>query len=159
MPRLEIITEIAAPIGRVFDLARSIDAHMASTAGTEESAVAGRVSGLIEAGETVTWEARHFLIRQRMSVKITDCERPHFFRDEMIRGAFASMHHIHRFSLTADGTLMKDEFHFNAPLGWLGRVAEMLFLIRYMRDFLNRRAAALKAMAESEEWRRFLPDK
>lgn len=159
MPLIELETHIRAPIERVFDLARSIDAHMASTAGTGEKAVAGRVSGLIEAGETVTWEARHFLIRQRLSVKITHCERPHFFRDAMILGAFASMHHIHRFSRTADGTAMKDEFHFTAPLRWLGRVAEMLFLTCYMRGFLTRRAAALKAMAESDEWRCFLPDK
>jgi hypothetical protein len=49
--RIELITTIAAPPGPCFDLARSIDLHLESTAGTGEKAVAGRTSGLIEMGE------------------------------------------------------------------------------------------------------------
>lgn len=52
---------------------------------------------------------------------------------------------------------MKDEFHFSAPLGFLGHLAEGLFLTRYMTRFLVRRAAELKTMAESDGWQRFLP--
>jgi hypothetical protein len=54
MPRIEVITFIAAPIETVFDLARSIDAHAASQSRHGEKAVAGRTSGLIEKGEEVT---------------------------------------------------------------------------------------------------------
>ncbi len=50
MPLIELSTGIRAPIERVFDLARSIDAHVASTGQTRERAVAGRTSGLIELG-------------------------------------------------------------------------------------------------------------
>ena len=156
MALIELQTQIAAPIERVFDLARSIDAHMASTGDTHERAVAGRTTGLIEKGETVTWEANHLGFRQRLAVRITQFERPHVFGDEMISGAFSSMHHTHRFIPSDQGTLMKDEFHFTAPLGFLGRLAEWLFLTRYMRRFLTKRAAQLKKMAESEEWRIFL---
>jgi hypothetical protein len=60
MPRLELSTYINAPVEICFDTARSIDVHMASTAHTGERAIAGRTSGLIELGETVTWRARHF---------------------------------------------------------------------------------------------------
>lgn len=157
MPTIVLETLIRAPEERVFDLARSIDAHMASTEGTAERAVAGHTSGLIGPGETVTWEARHFGITQRLSVRITSFERPIAFGDEMIRGAFASMRHLHAFSTHADGTLMRDEFHFRAPLGVLGRIAERLFLTRYMTRFLEKRGQALKRLAESDEWRRFLP--
>ena len=51
---------------------------------------------------------------------------------------------------------MKDEFHFTAPFGFLGRLAECLFLTSYMRRFLTKRAAKLKNMAESKEWRIYL---
>ncbi len=51
---------------------------------------------------------------------------------------------------------MRDEFEFAAPLGFLGRLAENLFLTGYMERFLSRRAEQLKVMAESDEWRRFL---
>lgn len=157
MPFIELETFISAPVDRVFDLARSIDAHVASTGETGEKAVGGRTSGLIEDGETVTWEARHFGIRQRLSVRVTSFERPHYFADEMVRGAFSSMKHVHRFSTSGEGTVMRDEFEFAAPLGFLGRLAENLFLTGYMKRFLSRRAGQLKVMAESDEWRRFLP--
>lgn len=88
MPTLHLRTLINAPIERVFDLARSIDAHMASTSQTREKAISGRTSGLIEQGETVTWEATHFGIRQQLSVRITQMDRPYHFEDEMISGAF-----------------------------------------------------------------------
>jgi ligand-binding SRPBCC domain-containing protein len=156
MPLIQIETWIHAPIERVFDLARSIDAHMASTGGTGEKAVAGRTTGLIGQGETVTWEARHLGVKQRLSVRITACERPYLLRDEMIQGAFATMDHTHRFSEDHDGTLMKDDFHFTAPLGFLGRIAETLFLKSYMKHFLTQRAQVLKRMAEGEEWRYYL---
>lgn len=159
MPLIEIETQIAAPIERVFDLARSIDAHMASTEGSNERAVAGRTSGLIEDGDTVTWEAKHFGITQRVSVRVTEFDRPRLFADEMVSGAFASMHHTHRFISSGEGTTMKDEFRFSAPFGFLGRIAEGFFLTGYMRRFLAKRAAELKAIAESEAWRNYLEKK
>lgn len=45
---------------------------------------------------------------------------------------------------------MTDELDFEAPLGPLGRLAEVLFLTRYMRRFLEARAAFIKARAEVE---------
>lgn len=159
MPLIELETLIQAPIDRVFDLARSIDAHMASTEGTSERAVAGRTSGLIQFGETVTWEARHFGITQRLSVKITAFDRPYLFGDEMLSGAFSAMKHTHRFAENSGQTLMRDEFYFSAPLGILGRLAERLFLTRYMKAFLSKRAIALKSLAESTEWQRYIPTK
>ncbi len=53
---------------------------------------------------------------------------------------------------------MRDRFEFVAPLGFLGRTAERLFLVRYMRSFIVERNTILKRTAESEEWRRYLPD-
>ncbi|GAA5120872.1 SRPBCC family protein [Luteolibacter yonseiensis] len=157
MPLIQLKTKIEAPLERVFDLARSIDAHMASTEGTNERAIAGRTSGLIEMGETVTWEATHFGVKQRLAVRVISFDRPHLFSDEMISGAFASMKHVHRFSFEGTGTLMSDEFHFSAPLGILGRAAERMFLTRYMTRFLAARSLALKELAESDGWRRYLP--
>jgi ligand-binding SRPBCC domain-containing protein len=155
MPRIVLETLIEAPVERVFDLARSIDAHVASTEGTGERAVGGRTSGLIEMGETVTWEARHFGVVQRFRVKITAFERPEMFVDEMLSGAFAMMRHRHVFSSLDGVTLMRDEFDFSAPCGLAGRLAERAFLTRYMERFLAKRAAALKQMAESDRWRGF----
>jgi len=158
MYEIRLTTVIAAPIERCFDLARSIDAHVASTDGTGEVPVAGRTSGLIEAGEDITWEAKHFGVRQRLTVRIVEMRRPTFFSDRMVRGAFKSFDHEHHFEPQTDGQVaMIDVFRLQAPLRPLGWIAERLFLGAYMRRFLYQRAVLLKQMAESEDWRRFLP--
>jgi ligand-binding SRPBCC domain-containing protein len=151
MPRVEIVTEIAAPIGRVFDLARNIDVHQESQTRHRERAVAGRTSGLIEAGETVTWEAVHFGVRQRLTSRIDSMTRPVHFRDSMVAGAFRSFVHDHHFEEIPGGTRMTDVFEYIAPLGVLGRLADGLFLMRYMRCLLEERNAVIKGLAENRE--------
>ena len=149
MPIIELSTLIRAPRERVFDLARSIDAHQHTTGGTEERAVAGVTSGLIGMNEEVTWEARHFGIRQRLTVRVTAFDRPTRFQDIMISGAFKRMVHDHEFAEHPVGTLMRDRFDFASPLGLLGWMADWLFLKGYMRRFLVRRNTVLKQSAES----------
>ncbi|MEO6654611.1 MAG: hypothetical protein ABIO36_00865 [Pyrinomonadaceae bacterium] len=63
MPVINLETKINAPIERVFDLARSLDLHQRSMVHTQERAVGGVISGLIDLGQTVTWKAIHFGIK------------------------------------------------------------------------------------------------
>ncbi len=157
MPTITIETLIEAPIDRVFDLTRSIDLHRFSTKETNERAIAGKTSGLIGPGEAVTWRAKHLGIYQNLSVVITEFNRPFSFTDRMLKGAFASMEHQHQFEvIDAENTLMRDIFTFRAPLGFLGRMAERLFLNGYMRRFLISKNKILKQVAESEEWKQIL---
>ena len=126
MPHIEVITPIAAPIARCFDAARDIDLHMASVAHTGELAVAGRMSGLIGLGETVTWRARHLGVVQHLTSKITAFDPPRYFQDRMVKGAFASFVHDHHFEEIDGRTTMTDVIEFRSPLGpvgWLRRYA------------------------------------
>jgi ligand-binding SRPBCC domain-containing protein len=147
---IRLATIIRAAPERVFDLMRDVDVHQESSSATGERAVAGVTSGLIGMGESVTWRARHLGVWQELTVVVTEFDRPWLFTDEMVRGAFKRMRHVHRFEATPEGTRMTDELDFEAPLGPLGRLAEVLFLTRYMRRFLEARAAFLKARAEVE---------
>jgi ligand-binding SRPBCC domain-containing protein len=156
MPVIELTTSIAAPIDRVFDLARSIDLHMNSTSSTGERAIAGVTTGLIGQEQEVTWRARHFGIWQSLTVRISTFERPTHFADTMVRGAFHRMEHHHYFESTADGTIMRDVFTFQSPLGILGRIADFLFLSRYMRSFLLDRNRVIKDTAESIGWKLYI---
>ena len=159
MPRIELATTIHAPLERVFDLARSLDLHSDSLRHTGEKAVAGKMSGLFGPGDEVTWQARHFGVRQRLTSRATGYDRPRHFRDSMVRGAFRRFDHDHFFdAVDASTTVMRDVFDFDAPLGPLGWLAERLFLTRYMRRFLVLRNDVLKAVAESPDgWQRYLP--
>src|SRR5438552_18839866 len=90
-------TTIAAPVELCFNLARSIDVHLAAAAGHGQRAVAGVTSGLIGLGETVTWEGHYLLLRRRMTSRIVEFEYPVMFADEMQSGAFERWRHKHTF--------------------------------------------------------------
>jgi ligand-binding SRPBCC domain-containing protein len=112
--------------------------------------VAGRTSGLIGKGESVTWVATHFGVRQQLTSCIVSMERPRHFRDSMLDGAFKRLDHDHFFETLSGGhTLMKDIFVYTAPLGLLGVFADVLFLKRYMARLLVERNATLKRFAEA----------
>jgi hypothetical protein len=92
MPTIRLSIDIKAPQYEVFDAARNIDLHQMSMDHTDERAIAGRTSGLIQHGETVTWRARHFGVMQDLTVEITEM-KPHItFTDEMVNGAFTALH-------------------------------------------------------------------
>ncbi len=162
MGRIELSVRVLAPRGRVFDLARSVDAHVASTPGTDERPLAtdgGKTSGLMTLGDQVRWRARHLGVVQELTSRIVLYERPTHFRDSMVRGAFAGFDHDHYFDDDgAGGTLMRDVFVVRSPLGPLGRLADRLFLDRYLRRLLEERARVLKGLAEGppEVWRPFV---
>ena len=159
MVRLEEITIIKSPIERCFDLARSVEVHLAGNihCGETAGAIAGITSGLVGMSQRVTWRAKHFGVWQTLTSEITAMQRPTYFQDTMIQGAFRSMKHDHFFrTLSSSETEMKDVFFFSAPLPVLGRVAEILILRRYMQALLHERNVAIKQIAESGEWRRYV---
>lgn len=156
MSKIQLDTYIEAPIERVFDLARSIDLHKLSAAGTNETAIAGRIQGLIEINETVTWRAKHLGVYQELTVQVTNLDRPNVFVDKMINGAFSTMEHQHKFEQQGTGTRMTDIFVFTSPLGLLGELANVLFLKKYMTNFLKNKNIVLKKVAESEDWKKII---
>src|SRR5258708_29088607 len=156
MPTIRLETSIAASPERCFDLSLSVDVHRHSVAHSHERPIAGVTSGVLKLGDTVTWEAVHFGIKQQLTSKITAYERPYRFTDEIVEGIFQEMTHLHEFVPQLPGTLMIDLFTFRAPLGILGRVAEVLVLTRYMKGLLLRRNRHLKQVAEAEMEAEFL---
>ncbi len=157
MPTISLETIIHAPVEVCFDLSRSIDLHVISTEHTGERAIAGVTSGLIGLGECVTWRAKHFGVWQQLSTRITEYERPYYFADEMVIGAFKRFKHEHHFQESGNGiTLMRDVFDYTSPLGMLGIVADKLFLKKYMTQLLFERNRMIKHYAESGEWKNLL---
>ncbi len=153
MPKIILRTEIKAEKNVVFDLSRSIDLHKISTKHTDEEAIAGKTSGLIGLGESVTWKARHFGAYRILTSKITELDFPNYFADQMIEGAFHSFRHEHRFSDTPNGTIMTDVFTYKSPYGILGRFVDAIFLQRYMESLLQKRNEVIREFAETGKWK------
>jgi ligand-binding SRPBCC domain-containing protein len=160
MITIQQTTLIDAPIERCFHLARSIEVHLLGNIHFHESAVAigGRITGVIGLGERVTWRAKHFWVWHELTSEITSLQGPNYFQDVMVRGIFRSMTHDHYFRQLSNGqTEMRDVFVFAAPLPVIGRIAEVVFLGAYMRKLLRERSTVIRRVAESDEWRRYIP--
>lgn len=150
MTTLIIETPIHASVEHCFDLARDVSAHTKSAAFSSERVVPpGRIDGLLELGDLVAFEGRHFGIRQRFVAKITVLDRPHRFVDEMVEGAFKWLRHVHEFEADRNATLMRDTLEWEAPFGIVGRLADIIFLRRHMRWFVTKKQTALKRIAEN----------
>ena len=152
MVTLKEVTVINALIESCFDLARSVEVHLAGNVHSGESALAvgGITSGLIGMGQRVTWRAKHFGFWHTLTSQITAMDPPNYFEDAMTQGIFRFMRHEHFFRpLPPNATKMKDVFRFGAPLPVLGLLAESAFLRRYMQTLLRERNAVLKQIAES----------
>jgi ligand-binding SRPBCC domain-containing protein len=150
MPTVRLETRIAASPRACFDLSLSVDAHTASMGDAGERAVAGRTSGQLRLGETVTWRAVHFGVPFRMTASVTAYDAPHRFVDEQVSGPFRFWRHEHRFHEQPDGgTLMTDLIEFASPLGPLGAAVDRLVLGRYMEQLIVTRNTWLRAALEA----------
>ena len=148
MPTIVLETRIRAPIGICFDLARDVDTHVATSASTGERAVGGKTTGLLDLGDEVTFEAVHLGVRQRLTSRIVEFDRPRRFVDEMVRGAFASFRHVHEFTDEGGSILVRETATWRSPLGILGAIADALVVERHLRTFLETKLSGLKAVAE-----------
>jgi len=153
---IHLTTFIAAPIERVFDLSRSINLHKISTSGTDEQAIDGVMNGLINANETVTWQAKHLFKIRRHTSKITEMLSPESFTDEMIKGDFKAFRHEHHFKPVANGTIMIDKLSFESPYGIIGKCLNKFYLKDYLQTFLEKRNDVIKEYAESGKWKAIL---
>lgn len=148
MATITLTTEIKASPAQCFDASRNLDLHVSSMKHTGEKAVAGRTKGLIEMGEQVTWEARHFGLRQQFTSKITSFDPPHYFQDSMVKGAFRSFVHDHYFDPIPGGTKMRDVLSFQSPLGFIGRAVDRLIMAAYLKRLIQARNLAIKEVLE-----------
>ena len=156
MPLIHLTTFIAAPVERVFDLSRSIDLHKFSMKRFGEIPVDGKMTGLIEKNDTVTWKAKHLFKTRMLKVKVVALNKPFLFIDEQVQGDFKLLKHEHHFKPCENGTIMIDQFFYEAPYGGLGKLFNNLYLGRYMKKLLVERNSLIKKAAETNQWKHFL---
>lgn len=75
----------------------------------------------------------------------------------MVRGMFQRFSHDHYFETKNDLTVMSDVMEFQAPFGFVGRLAEKMALREHLRSLLEKRNYCIKRVAESDEWKKYLP--
>ena len=158
MSLIIVETEIEADILTCFNLARDVGFYQKSIKNSNEIAVDGKLAGLVEKNDSITWEAKHLGVVRHLTLKVTEFDSPKLFVDEMVKGYFKTYKHEHIFKEDGRKTIMIDRFHFQSPHGIIGVFMDWLFLNRYMTNFLKTRNKALKREAELKRIRRTITE-
>ncbi|MCD0466901.1 SRPBCC family protein [Flavobacterium sp. ENC] len=151
MTTIHLATQINASKQITFDTARDIDLHQKSAATSNEKAIAGITSGLINKNETVTWRGKHFGFYLTHKSRITQMDLYDYFLDEMEEGKFRSFRHQHFFEEKNGITIMKDHLQYETPYGIFGKLFDVLFLEKHLTNFLLARNKILKETAEKKQ--------
>jgi ligand-binding SRPBCC domain-containing protein len=144
MTTIRLTTKINASINEVFDRSRDIDFHKKSASQTQEKVIGGITSGLINKGETVTWQGKHLGLWLTHQSLITELESPSYFVDEMIKGNFKNFKHEHYFKELGNTTVMTDVLTYKVPFGFIGEIFDYLFIKRHLTRFLKVRNHSIK---------------
>lgn len=149
MTTINITTKINAPKQIVFDASRNIDVHQQSASKTNEVAIAGITSGLINLNETVTWRGKHFGFYLTHKSRMTAMDLHDYFVDEMEEGKFKTFRHEHFFEEKNKVTIMTDKLQYETPFGIIGKLFDVLFLKKHLTQFLLERNKILKRVSEN----------
>lgn len=150
MTTINLTTKINAPLKTVFDASRNIDIHQQSASKSNEKAISGITSGLINLNETVTWRGKHFGIYLTHKSRITAMSFYDYFVYEMEEGKFKTFKHEHFFKEINGVTIMTDQLHYETPFGIIGKLFDTLFLKKHLIYFLLERNKTLKKIAENK---------
>lgn len=96
------------------------------------------------AGEVITYIIRPVLgIPLRWMTEITHVQEGRYFVDEQKKGPYGLWHHQHHFEEMPGGVKMTDIVHYQLPMGFLGTIAEKLFVARQLEDIFTFRRKAV----------------
>jgi ligand-binding SRPBCC domain-containing protein len=76
--------------------------------------------------------------------EITHVGDKSYFVDEQRSGPYAFWHHAHFFKEVPGGVEMRDLVHYKLPLGFLGRLANRIFVARQLEDIFEYRKKFLE---------------
>lgn len=146
---------INAPLERCFQLSTNV-ALVGRTIGMRP--IEDTADGMLGDGDRVVWAGWKFGFPQMHECLITGYERPVFFQDTMGRGRFKRFQYDHHLAEIDGHTLLNDKIRFSLPLGWPGKLVAKRVIVPYLCELLQQRMVLLKRVAETEEWRRYLPE-
>ena len=78
--------------------------------------------------------------------EITHVEEGKFFVDEQRMGPYRLWHHQHILQVEKDGILMKDIITYSPPFGFLGRLANTLFIRKRLDEIFEYRRKKLELL-------------
>ncbi len=99
-------------------------------------------------GQIITYKVSPVpFIKTNWVTEITQVKEQEFFIDEQRFGPYKMWHHEHWFEeLTNGNTLMKDKISYKIPFGFLGHLAQSIFIKKQLNTIFNYRFITLEKL-------------
>ena len=99
------------------------------------------------AGQVIEYTVKPVLnIPLYWMTEITHVADKKYFVDEQRFGPYSLWHHQHHFKETADGVEMTDIVHYKLPFGFLGDIANTLFVKNQLKEIFDFRYKVVEEM-------------
>jgi len=100
------------------------------------------------AGQIITYKVGILPgVKSNWVTEITQVKERQFFIDEQRFGPYAMWHHEHWFEELPEGkTLMKDKISYKIPFGFLGHIAQSIFIKRQLKGIFKHRYSTLEKL-------------
>ncbi len=103
------------------------------------------------AGQIISYIVKPVLgIPLKWTTEITHVKDREYFVDEQRFGPYALWHHQHWFEETKEGVLMKDHVSYALPLGFLGRMANAIFVRKQLETIFEYRKKVTSEIFKTE---------
>lgn len=98
-------------------------------------------------GQIIRYVVRPVLgIPLKWCTEITHVEDKKYFIDEQRFGPYSFWHHQHHFTAVEGGVLMEDILNYKVPLGFLGNIADAVFVKNEVKGIFEYRKKILTSM-------------
>lgn len=98
-------------------------------------------------GQLIEYKVRPVLsIPLYWMTEITHVKEGEYFVDEQRFGPYSLWHHQHHFKAVPGGVEMTDIVHYKIPLGWLGDIANALFVKNKLKEIFDFRYRKVEEM-------------
>lgn len=102
-------------------------------------------TGKMYPGMIITYKVSPVLgIKMTWVTEITQVRESEYFVDEQRVGPYAMWHHQHKIEPIEGGVLMTDIVSYKPPLGFLGAIANTLFIKQQLKGIFDYRTVALE---------------
>lgn len=85
-------------------------------------------------------------IKMHWVTEITHVQDKHYFVDEQRFGPYALWHHKHFLKEVPEGIEMTDIIHYKIPFGFIGRIANTLFIKKKVKEIFDHRYSILEEL-------------
>ncbi len=100
----------------------------------------------MQAGARIEYRLRLVGVPIHWRTLIEEYDPPRRFVDSQLSGPYKKWVHLHEFSASGDGTLMRDVVDYEIPYGIIGTLAQKLFVARMLERIFNYRREAITAL-------------